>query len=143
METVTRIVRTAFLLAVFVAHPRPSLAADLDIVCTPGCAGGGSVRTLDCTFSDNDHNGTSSVCNGAWSCYMGSCCGDVGGSMQEAMWDWCYYESISQGGGYPWFVMGSCDDVNQSGNCQGVSGNYIHASGTFYCSFDIYPVSCS
>ncbi len=104
MQTVTRIVRTAFLLAVFVAHPQPSFAYDIDVNCTPGCAGG-NTRTLDCMFVDDDYDGTSSMCNGSgWSCYYGNCCqpgGDPALNVAQYFWDWCYYQSISQGGGYP------------------------------------------
>ena len=143
METLKRVVRTVFLLAVFVAHPQPSLAfSDDDITCTPGCSA--NVRTLNCSWNDDDYYEQSTFCGNPWTCYYGSCCQSDGPAinMADYMWNWCYYTSISKGGGYPWFVMSSCQDAGQWGWCYGSGeGMYNHTSGTFYCSFDVQ--SCS
>ncbi len=137
MKTITRIARTAFLVAVFVAHPRPSLAA-VDIDCTPGCSG--AVRTLSCTFIDDDYFEGSTFCGNEWACYYNNCCESDGPpiDMSEYLESWCTSTAYANSGTNPWLVLSSCQEANQTGWCDGEGeGSYLHTSGSFYCSFDV------
>jgi hypothetical protein len=137
MRVTMNIVRLLFLVAAFAASGQTLAAED---GCNSYCTG--TVRVFECTFVDDNYGGPSTVCTGSgWECYYGSCCGS-GINVYPIYEAECDGLALANGGSRPpWFAMTSCDTSLEIGNCGGTPGQYLHAYGSYYCSFD--DIDCS
>jgi hypothetical protein len=133
MWTRTKLIRVVCLVVIAFAQARLAYANSWDLDCSMSCSM--TVRSFNCSFQDV--SGPSSVCNWLDCLYVGECCASPEPAVASFAMNEICQQFATNWGGSGWSMnMTSCGVDTEYGTCSSPgAGNYLRASGSFYCSF--------